>query len=60
MSSSSMLKALAGRLNRDTLDVWQQMTAFVRQEDIRDPARVNAECRTMGRRRPRRLPTNRG
>ena len=36
-----MLKALAGRLNRETLDVWQQMTAFVRQEDIHDPARVN-------------------
>jgi anaerobic magnesium-protoporphyrin IX monomethyl ester cyclase len=35
------LKALAARVNRDSLDVWQQMTAFVRQEDIRDPARVN-------------------
>ena len=36
-----MLKALAGRLNQETLDVWQQMMAFVRQEDIHDPARVN-------------------
>jgi anaerobic magnesium-protoporphyrin IX monomethyl ester cyclase len=36
------LKALAARVNRETLDVWQQMTAFVRQEEIRDPARVNA------------------
>jgi anaerobic magnesium-protoporphyrin IX monomethyl ester cyclase len=39
---SGRLKALAARVNRDTLDVWQQMTAFVRQEDIHDPARVNA------------------
>jgi radical SAM superfamily enzyme YgiQ (UPF0313 family) len=36
------LKALAVRVNRETLDVWQEMTAFVRQEDIRAPARVNA------------------
>jgi hypothetical protein len=35
------LKALAAQVNRDSLDVWQQMTAFVRQEDIHDPARVN-------------------
>ena len=35
------LKALAARVNRETLDVWQQMTAFVRQEEIHDPARVN-------------------
>jgi radical SAM superfamily enzyme YgiQ (UPF0313 family) len=35
------LKALAARVNQDTLDVWQQMTAFVRQEDLHDPARVN-------------------
>ena len=35
------LKALAARVNQDTLDVWQQMIAFVRQEDIHDPARVN-------------------
>jgi hypothetical protein len=36
-----MLKALAGRLNQETLDVWQQMMTFVRQEDIRDAAQVN-------------------
>ena len=36
-----MLKASAGRLNQKTLDVWQQMLAFVRQEDVRDPDRVN-------------------
>ena len=36
-----MLKALVGRLNRETLDVWQQMMTFVRQDDIHDPARVN-------------------
>jgi anaerobic magnesium-protoporphyrin IX monomethyl ester cyclase len=36
-----MLKALVGRLNQETLDVWQQMMTFVRQEDIHDPARVN-------------------
>ena len=28
-------------MNRETLDVWQQMAAFVRQEDILDAARVN-------------------
>jgi len=32
---------LAARVNRETLDVWQQMIAFVRQEEIHDPARVN-------------------
>lgn len=36
-----MLKALVGRLNQETLDVWQQMMTFVRKEDIHDPARVN-------------------
>jgi len=37
-----MLKALVGRLNRETLEVWQQMTAFARQEDVLDALRVNA------------------
>jgi len=36
-----MLMALVGRLNQETLDVWQQMMTFVRKEDIHDPARVN-------------------
>ena len=36
-----MLKALARSLNRGTLDVWQAMAAFARQEDIRDAPRVN-------------------
>jgi anaerobic magnesium-protoporphyrin IX monomethyl ester cyclase len=36
-----MLKALVGRLNQETLNVWQQMMTFVRKEDIHDPARVN-------------------
>ena len=37
-----MLKALASHLNRETLDVWQEMAAFARQEDILDAPRVNA------------------
>jgi hypothetical protein len=37
-----MLKTLARHLNRETLAVWQEMAAFVRQEDIRDAPRVNA------------------
>ena len=38
---SEMLKALVGRLNQETLEVWQQMMTFVRQDDIHDPARAN-------------------
>ena len=37
-----MLKTLTRHLNRETLEVWQEMAAFARQEDILDAPRVNA------------------
>ena len=40
----NMLKALASRLNRENLNVWQEMAAFARQEDILDAPRVNARA----------------
>jgi radical SAM superfamily enzyme YgiQ (UPF0313 family) len=38
---ADQLKALAGRLNRETLEVWQEMAAFAGQEEIHDASRVN-------------------
>jgi radical SAM superfamily enzyme YgiQ (UPF0313 family) len=38
---ADQLKALTGRLNRETVEVWQEMAAFAGQDEIRDASRVN-------------------
>jgi radical SAM superfamily enzyme YgiQ (UPF0313 family) len=41
VEQADQLKALAACLNRETVEVWQEMAAFAGQEQIRDASRVN-------------------
>lgn len=38
---ADQLKALVGRLNRETVAIWREMAAFAGQDEIRDASRVN-------------------